>query len=81
MKTIKDLTVDVTYTVGYGGMVVSDEVYKGLQKIQDEHHGKASSDICCDNKDADLAAAFEWLADNIKEVDAYEWSYELLDFE
>ena len=46
MKTIKDLTVDVTYTVGYGGMEVSDEVYKGLQKIQDEHHGKAYSYIC-----------------------------------
>ena len=35
MKTIKDLTVRVKYTVGLGNVEVSDEVYEALQNLAD----------------------------------------------
>lgn len=35
MRTIKDLTVKVTYTVGLGDVEVSDEVFEQLDKMAD----------------------------------------------
>lgn len=36
MKTIKDLTVKVTYTVGLSNVQVSDEVYEALSNCYDK---------------------------------------------
>jgi len=81
MKTIKNLTVTVTYTTGYGDVEVSDKVMRGLEKIQDKHYGKIDfSTPTCEN-DKDIEAAIDWLRDNIKEEDAYEFEYELVDCE
>ena len=81
MKTIKDLTVKVTYSAGIGDAEVSDEVMNGLEKIQDEYHGEISADIGTTTDDDEILAAFEWLTNNIKEADAFDWNYEIVDLE
>lgn len=69
MKTIKKLTVTVTYTVGLGNIEVPDEVYDDLAKHYDDNEWEVPED----------SIAAEWLADNIKEKDAMSWSYEIDD--
>lgn len=69
MKTIKDLTVTVTYTVGLGNVEVSEEVYNDLMEHYDNNVWEVPED----------SIAAEWLADNIKEKDAMNWSYEIDD--
>lgn len=71
MKTIKDITVTVKYTVGYGNVEVPDEVYEQLMNNQE-----------IDNIDDETqSAAMEWLGENMKEEDAMDWSYEIYDIE
>lgn len=67
MKTIKDLTITVTYTVGLGNVEVPEEVYDDLIKHYDNNVWEVPED----------SVAAEWLADNIKEKDAMSWSYEI----
>lgn len=69
MKTINNLTVTVTYTVGLGNIKVPEEVYDDLGK----HYDSGSLEVPEDS------VAAEWLADNIKEKDAMDWSYEIDD--
>ena len=69
MKTINNLTVTVTYTVGLGNIKVPKEVYDDLIKHYDNESWEVSED----------SIAAEWLADNIKEKDAMDWSYEIDD--
>jgi hypothetical protein len=73
MKTIKHITITMTFTVGLGNRKVSDSVYRGLQKIEEKYHGSIDDNVgnCC--KDKDVSAAFDWFADNIREKDAYNW--------
>ena len=71
MKTIKDLTVKVTYTVGLGDVEVSNEVFKQLNKMAD--YGFSVED--CES--SDYPEAFDWLSDNIRESDAMDWAYEV----
>lgn len=73
MKTIKDLTVKVTYRVGLGNVKVPDEVYDELAKAYDE--GGDVSD-CRD----EFENASEWLLDNIRQRDAMDWEFEIEDF-
>jgi len=81
MKTIKDLTVQVTYTTGLGNVDVSDKVMRGLEKIQDEHYGKIDINTYTRENDKDIAAAIDWIRDNIEEKDAYDFEYEIIDCE
>ena len=76
MKTIENLTIKATYYVGFGNLEIPDEVYEGLCKIYDDNCREIS--ITTENKD--IWAALEWLTDNIKERDAYDFNYELVDF-
>ena len=39
MKTIKDLQVKITYTVGLNNVEVSDEMYDALAEIYDDKNG------------------------------------------
>lgn len=72
MKTIKDITVKVTYTVGFSDVEVPDKVYNDLIKQFDENaFGEVPED----------SIAFEWISDNIRENDAMEWEYEIEDLE
>ncbi len=73
MKTIKDLTVKVTYTVGLSDVQVSDEVYEALDHLAD------LGETNCDHVDDDeyIGTAFEWLINHIHESDACDWNYEV----
>ena len=71
MRTIKDLTVKVTYTVGLSDVKVPEEVAKQLEQMAD--YGFTVED-CESSK---YPEAFDWLAYNIKERDAMDWAYEV----
>lgn len=66
MKTIKHISVKCSYRVGLYNVEVPDEVYEQLEKNQE-----FSSD---DPRNQD---ALEWLGDNIREADAYEWEFDV----
>ena len=69
MKTIKNLTVTVTYTVGLEDIEVPEEVYDDLIENYDSGAWEVPED----------SIAAGWLADNIIEKDAMRWSYEIDD--
>lgn len=71
MRTIKDLTVKVTYTVGLSDVEVPEEVAKQLEQMADYGFSICDSEI---NK---FPEAFEWLSYNISEDDALYWEYEV----
>ncbi len=73
MKTIKDLTVKVTYRVGLGNIEVRDEIYEALDYLADR--GETGCDLV--DVDEKVGTAFEWLADHIHERDAFDWDYEV----
>lgn len=74
MKTIKidQLTVTVTYTVGYGGVDMPEEVYKQLLKANEK-----GDDIESVSHKKDYQEASEWLTENVKEGDCYDWKAEI----
>nr|DAT70085.1 MAG TPA: hypothetical protein [Caudoviricetes sp.] len=71
MRTIKDLTVKVTYSVGLSDVKVPEEVAKQLEQIADYGFSIYDSEI---NK---FPEAFEWCSENISEDDALYWEYEV----
>ena len=71
MKTIKNLYVKVTYTVGLEDVEVSDEVFEQLDKMAE--YGFSVED-CESSK---YPEAFDWLSYNIRERDAMDWVYEV----
>jgi hypothetical protein len=76
MKTIKDLTVTVTYRVGLGDVEVPDDVYEGLVSAFD---GNARLSHDAYDAPENAKKAHEWLVDNIYEKDAFDWEYEIDD--
>ncbi|MBT1285937.1 hypothetical protein [Phocaeicola dorei] len=75
MKTIKDLTIKVTYTVGLSNVQVSDDVYEALSNCYDE-----GGQVTTDGFDNEEQTASEWLSDHVHESDAIDWEYEIKDF-
>ena len=71
MRTIKNLYVKVTYTVGLEDVEVSDEVFEQLNKMADYGFSVEDCEI------SKYPEAFEWLAYNIRERDAMDWAYEV----
>lgn len=74
MKKINSISVSVTYSVSLGNIEVPDDIYDAL--------------IDCEMKELDFndcnlteleEKAQEWLANNIHESDAYNWSFEIDD--
>lgn len=76
MKTIKNLTVKMTYYVGLSHVQVSDEIYEALSKCYDN-----GREINLDSFDNEDQIASEWLQDHICEADAMDWEYDIEDFE
>ena len=70
MKTIKNLSVTVTYNVQYHNVEVSDEVFEQL-----ENNSEINSD------DIECSEAIDWLSDNINESDGLDFSYDISDIE
>jgi hypothetical protein len=78
MKIIKDLTCEVTYTVGLGNLKVPDDVYAGLCEMFDKG-SKISHISSSEGQSKNMVSALEWLRDNIKERDSMDWICEILD--
>jgi len=66
MKTIKNLSVKVTYNVGLGNVEVPDDVYEQLEETEE-----FSSEYGENYK------ALDWLLNNIHENDAYQHEFEV----
>lgn len=81
MKTIKDLTVKVTYRVGLGNVKVPNKVYDALSQCYDEGGEVPMPDECTITGRKELAEAAEWLSDNIQQNDAMDWEFEIEDFQ
>lgn len=80
MKTIKNLNIKVIYEVGLNRVEVEDEVYESLMKAYNDGGEIPGPDECCHfNGKQELAPASEWIFENIKEKDAMDWEYEVVD--
>lgn len=66
MKTIKHMSVKCTYRVGLYNVEVPDSVYEQFQEYQDFNPDDPQNDDAC-----------QWLSDNIREADAYEWEFQV----
>lgn len=73
MITVKDLTVKVSYKVGYGDVEMPQKVYDQL--IEAEENG---DEIEMEGM-SKYPDAYEWLSNNIRERDCMEWSAEIED--
>lgn len=72
MKNIAKLRVTVSYTVELTEIQVPDKVFDSLREIWED-----GGEI--DELNEFHNAAQDWLADNVKEDDALEWTYEIDD--
>lgn len=77
MKKIKELSVSVTYKVGLMDLNVPDNIYSGLEKIE-ERGGLNDLEL---NEDDDIIDAADWISENIKEKDCFAWEYEIDELE
>lgn len=66
MKEVKNLTVTVTYQVGFGELEIPEAVYEELVK-------RAERDKPFKIDDFPQNDAHDWLVSNIKEKFAFEW--------
>jgi hypothetical protein len=69
MKTIKALTVTVTYRAELEDIQVSDEIYNQLYAM----HGLWRQS----RLDSDCTKAGEWLSEHINESDGCDWEFEI----
>ena len=72
MKTVKDLSVTVKYKVGLGNIKMPEKVYKQIVEAAEKGNTIQGTGL----KYSDAA---EWLSDNIKERDCFEWETEIDD--
>ena len=71
MKTIKNLTVKITYTVTLSNVEVSEKEYEALKNLEEYGSGDPFKDFNDQPRDA-----FKWLKDHIQEDDDYDLKYE-----
>lgn len=71
MKTVKDLTVKVTYRVGLGDVEMPQKVYDQIVEAAENGDDIDPSDP---RKYADAA---DWLSENIRERDCMDWEAEI----
>lgn len=70
-RTLKDLNVKVTYSVGLSDVEVPEKVAQQLEQMAD--YGFS----ICDCEMSKYPDAFNWLSENISEEDALYWEYEV----
>lgn len=75
MPILKNLTVTVTYTVGLGNVEVTQDM---IDKINNLSFNTLSTNSVLSEDESDV---MEFLSSEIKERDAYEWEYEIIDAE
>ena len=72
MKTIKNLTVKVTYTATLGNVEVSEKEYEALKDLAEHGSGNPFEDFDDQPRDA-----FKWLKDHIHEDHVIDLNYEV----
>ena len=72
MKKIENIQVKVTYWVELGGIQVPDDVYEAL--LGSESAELNPSDLSLSLEET---RAMDWLASNVREIDACGWEYEI----
>ncbi|SED09872.1 hypothetical protein SAMN04489761_4268 [Tenacibaculum sp. MAR_2009_124] len=72
MKKIKNIHVKVSYVVGLGNIEVPENVMEQLEEIYEEN--KLIQDTPCCLKYGETK---DWLDENIKENDAFQWEHEI----
>ena len=72
MKTIKNLTVKVTYTATLSNVEVSEKEYEALKNLAEYESDNPFEDF--DDQPGD---AFKWLKDHIQENDDFDLKYEV----
>ena len=70
MKTVKNLSVTVTYKVGIGNVEMPDNVYEQLLKA-----AKNNDEI--DGVGNTYREASDWLSNHVKEGDCFDWKTEI----
>ena len=73
MKTVKDLTVKVTYHVGLGDVEMPQEVYDQINEAAENGDEISISGM------SEYPEALQWLSDNIREGDCMDWVAEIED--
>ncbi len=81
MKTIKDMSIKMTYRIGLGNVEVPDKVFDALSKCYYRGGDVLMPDMCNIIGRPELAEAYKWISDNIHENDAMDWKYEIEIFE
>lgn len=72
MKTIKNLTVKVTYTATLSNVEVSEKEYEALKNLAEYGSGDPFEDFDDQPRDA-----FKWVKDHIRENDDFDLKYEV----
>lgn len=73
MAKIETISVEVKYRVGLGGLNIPKKV---LEQLQDAENNCKTLDLNS-RDDKRYAEATEWLIDNIRERDCYDWEAEI----
>lgn len=77
MENIKKINVTISYSVGYGDLKnIPKDVLKQLKHAYDNGNSIMSSDIS-----EVYSNAMEWLVENIKEKDCFDWECEIENLE
>ena len=74
MRTVKRLSIEVTYTVEFAEIDIPDNVYEQLLQA-------VKNDDKIDPSMLNYPEASNWVADNIRERDCMEWSAEIEPFQ
>ncbi|WP_407489190.1 hypothetical protein [Elizabethkingia anophelis] len=76
MSNLKKIRVEVTYSVGLGELNVPEKVLDQLLKAYDNNKDLSGDDMLYSSEYSEAA---EWLADNIREKDCYNWECEIVE--
>ncbi len=67
MVKVKELTIEVTYRVGYGEVEMPENVYNQLVEASEKGHKLEMG------RSDRYTEALNWLSNNIKEADSMDW--------
>ena len=70
MQKVNTLRVEVKYVVELSGFEIPQELFDEMEDLQGMY--KTTEDLELKNP-----KVLDWLSENIKEKDAFEWSYEI----
>lgn len=76
MKTLKTLTIAVTYTVTLTDATAPDKVVRQLKSLKESNSALDLSNP--DIHDKDLNWTSYWVSKHIRETDSFNWEFEIL---